>query len=100
MKNLNFLKIQKRGGVDPLPHIMDLYFLDDGSLIIIKLRLDNVRSIALIPPDKFEVVRTIGRNYLSHLSGKEAYDFLVEQNPTLAENGLSNRAKSKERVGT
>ena len=78
---------------------MDLYFLDDGSLIIVKPRLDNVKSITLIPPDQFEVVRTIGRNYLSHLSGKEAYDFLVEQNSTLVKNGLSSCAKSTERVG-
>ena len=69
---------------------MDLYFLDDGSLIIVKPTLDNVKSITLIPPDEFEVVRTIGRNYLSHLSGKEAYDFLVEQDPTLVKNGLPN----------
>ena len=95
-----FQKTTKRGGVDPLPHIMDLYFLDDGSLIIVKLSLDNVRSITLIPPDQFEVVTTIGRNYLSHLSGKEAYDFLVEQNPTLVKNGLSNRTEYKKRVGT
>ena len=74
---------------------MELYFLDDGSLII-----NKVRSITLIPPTEFEIVRTIGSHYLSHLSGKEAYDFLVEQNPTLAKNGLSNRAKCKERVGT
>ena len=81
---------------------MYLYFLDDGSLIITELSLDRTKvlSTTLIPPDQFEVVRTIGSNYLSHLSGKEAYDFLVEQNPTLAKNGLSNRAKSKERVGT
>ena len=38
--------------------------------------------------------------FLSHLWGKETYDFLVEQDPTLAKNGLSNRTKSKERVGT
>ena len=78
---------------------MDLYFLDDGSLIIVKPGLDNVKSITLIPPDQFEVVRTIGRNYLSHLSGKEAYDFLVEQNPTLVKNGLPNHTNYKKRVG-
>ena len=80
-----------------LPHHMDLYFLDDGSLIIVKL--DNVKSITLIPPDQFEVVRTIGRNYLSDLSGKEAYDFLAEQNPTLVKNGLSNITNYKKWVG-
>ena len=81
---------------------MELYFSDDGSLIIVELRLDktNVLSTTLIPPDQFKIIRTIGSDYLSHLSGKETYDFLVEQNSTLAKNGLSNHAKSKERVGT
>ena len=87
----------KKGWSRSLPHSMDLYFLDDGSLIIVNLRLDN--SITLIPPDQFEVVRTIGRNYLSHLTGKEAYDFLVEQNPTLVKNGLPNHTEYKKRVG-
>ena len=74
---------------------MELYFSDDRSLIIVELRLDktNVLSTTLIPPDQFKMIRTIGSDYLSHLSGKE-------QNSTLAKNGLSNRAKSKERVGT
>ena len=87
----------KKGWSRSLPHSMDLYFLDDGSLIIVKL--DNVKSITLIPPDQFEVVRTIGRNYLSDLSGKEAYDFLVEQDPTLVKNGLPNHTEYKKRVG-
>ena len=100
MKNLTLFEITKKGGVDPLPHIMDLYFLDDGSLIIVKTKLDNVKSITLIPPDEFEVVRTIGRNYLSDLSGKEAYDFLVEQNSTRVKNGLPNHTEYKKRVGT
>ena len=91
------MSFKKRGWSRSLPHSMDLYFLDDGSLIIVNLRLDN--SITLIPPDQFEVVRTIGRNYLSHLTGKEAYDFLVEQNPTLVKNGLSNITNYKKRVG-
>ena len=69
----------------PLPLIMKLYFLDDGSLII-----NKVRSITLIPPEQFEVVRTIGCHYLSHLSGKEAYDLLVEQSLSLGTNGLSS----------
>ena len=85
-----------KGWSRALPHNMNLYFLDDGSLIIIKL--DNVKSITLISPDEFEVVRTIGRNYLSDLSGKEAYDFLVEQDPTLVKNGLSNITNYKKRV--
>ena len=96
---MNFSKVyefEKEWGRS-LPHNMNLYFLDDGSLIIIKL--DNVKSITLIPPDQFEVVRTIGRNYLSDLSGKEAYDFLVEQDPTLVKNGLSNITNYKKRVG-
>ena len=92
--------MEKKDGVHSL--IMDLYYIDDGSLIITELSLDRTKvlSTTLIPPDKLKVVRTIGSDYLSHLSGKEAYDFLVEQNSTLAENGLSNRAKSKERVGS
>ena len=94
------IETNEKGWSKPLPLIMELYFLDDGSLIITKLRLDKVRSTTLIAPDQFEVVRNIGSHYLSHLSGKEAYDFLVEQNPTLAKNGLSKRAKSKERMGT
>ena len=73
---------------------MELYFLDDGSLII-----NKVRSTTLIPPDQFEVVRTIGCHYLSHLSGKEAYDLLVEQSLSLDKNGLSSSAKCKELVG-
>ena len=74
---------------------MELYFLDDESLII-----NKVRSITLIPPDQFEVVRTIGCHYLSHLSGKEAYDFLVEQSLSLDKDGLSSGTKCKEPVGT
>ena len=79
--------------------IMKLYFLDDGSLIIIKLRLDKVRSTTLIPPNQFEVVRTIGCHYLSHLSGKEAYDFLVEQSLSLDKDDLSSSTKCKEPLG-
>ena len=71
---------------------MKLYFLDNGSLII-----NKVRSTTLIPPDQFEVVRTIGCHYLSYLSGKEVYDLLVEQGPSLDKNGLSN---GKVSVGT
>ena len=89
-------KNKQKGWGKPLPLIMELYFLDDGSLIITKLRLDNVRSITLIPPEQFEVVRTIGCHYLSHLSGKEAYDLLVEQSLSLDTNGLSS---SKVSVG-
>ena len=74
--------------------IMELYFLDDGSLII-----NKVRSTTLIPPDEFEVVRTIGCNYLSQLSGKEAYDLLVEQSLSQVKNGLSSGTKCKEPVG-
>ena len=88
-------KTKEKGGARPYPLIMELYFLDDGSLII-----NKVRSITLIPPDHFEVVRTIGCHYLSHLSGKEAYDFLVEQNHSLGKDGLSSSTKCKEPVGT
>ena len=82
-----------------LPLIMKLYFLDDGSLIITKLRLDNVISTTLIPPDQFEVARTIDCHYLSHLSGKEAYVLLVDQSLSLDKNGLSSSTKCKEPVG-
>ena len=76
--------------------IMELYFLDDGSLVINKIRSG---STTLIPPDQFEVVRTIGCHYLSQLSGKEVYDFLVEQTLSLVKNGLSSGTKYKEPVG-
>ena len=67
------------------PYIIKLYFLDDGSLII-----DKHTSITLIPSNQFEIVRTIGSRYLSHLSGKEAYDFLVAESFALDKNGLSS----------
>ena len=67
------------------PYIIKLYFLDDGSLII-----DKHTSITLIPSDQFEIIRTIGCHYLSHLSGKEAYDFLVAESFVLDKNGLSS----------
>ena len=51
---------------------MELYFLDDGSLII-----NTPKSIQLI--EDVEIVRTIGRHYLSGLSGKEAYAILVDK---------------------
>ena len=66
-----------------------LYFLDDGSLIV-----DKYTSIKLIPSDQFEIVRTIGCHYLSNLSGKEAYDFLVAESFPLVKNELSNSNKS------
>ena len=66
-----------------------LYFLDDGSLIV-----DKYTSVKLIPSDQFEIVRTIGCHYLSNLSGKEAYDFLVAESFPLVKNELSNSNKS------
>ena len=80
---------------------MKLYFLDDGSLIIAKLSLDKtiVRSITLIPPDQFKVVRTIGCRYLRQLSGNEAYDLLVEQSLSLDKDDLSGCTKCKKPVG-
>ena len=92
--NKPYKKTKEKGWDKPLPLIMELYFLDDGSLII-----NKVRSTTLIPPDQFEIVRTIGCHYLSHLSGKEAYDLLVEQSLSLDKNGLSSSTKSKEPVG-
>ena len=68
---------------------MKLYFLDDGSLII-----DKPTSIQLISSDQFEIVRTIGCHYLSHLSGKEAYDFLVAESLQVVKNELSSCKKS------
>ena len=55
---------------------MDLYFLDDGSLII-----NTAKSTKLIPV-----------NYWLSLikSPIEAHDFLVEQNLSLDKNGLSS----------
>ena len=69
-----------------------LYFLDDGSLII-----DDKTSTTLIPPDHFEIVRTIGCHYLSNLSSKEVYDFLVAESRQVVKNELSN---SNEPMGT
>ena len=71
------------------PYCVKLYFLDDGSLII-----DKYTSITLIASDQFEIVRTVGCHYLSNLSGKEAYDFLVAESFPLVKNELSNSNKS------
>ena len=68
---------------------MKLYFLDDGSLII-----DQPTSIQLISSDQFEIVRTIGCHYLSHLLGKEVYDFLVAESLQVVKNELSSCKKS------
>ena len=65
-----------------------LYFLDDGSLII-----DKSTSTTLIPSDHFEIVRTTGCHYLSHLSGKEVYDSLVAEHSPLVKNEHSNSHK-------
>ena len=48
---------------------MELYFLDDGSLII-----NTPKSLQLI--EDVEIVRTIGCHFLSGLSGKDAYAIL------------------------
>ena len=66
---------------------MELYFLDDGSLII-----NTPKSIQLI--EEIEIVRTIGCHYLSGLSGKEAYAILVEKFCSLGNNGASNYEES------
>ena len=68
---------------------MKPYFLNDGSLII-----DKPTSIQLISSDQFEIVRTIGCHYLSHLSGKEVYDFLVAESLQVVKNELSSCKKS------
>ena len=69
-----------------------LYFLDDGSLIIDEKTYD--KTTTLVPSDQFEIVRTIGCHYLSHLSGKEAYDFLVAESLQVVKNELSSCKKS------
>ena len=66
---------------------MELYLLDDGSLII-----NTPKSIQLI--EEVEIVRTIGCHYLSGLSGKEAYAILVEKFCSLGNNGVSNYEES------
>ena len=66
---------------------MELYLLDDGSLII-----NTPKSIQLI--EEVEIVRTIGCHYLSGLSGKEAYAILVEKFCSLGNNGISNYEES------
>ena len=71
---------------------MELYFLDDGSLII-----NKPTSIRLIKEVDWEIVRNIGCHYLGGLSGKEAYDILAEKFCLLGKNGLSS---SKESIRT
>ena len=66
---------------------MELYFLDDGSLII-----NTPKSIQLI--EEVEIVRTIGCHYLSGLSGKEAYVILAEKFCSLDKNGVSSSEES------
>ena len=90
-------KLKKRNKT--LPLIVDLYFLDDGSLIIDKTTtLSN--SITLVPTDKFKIVKTTGSHYLSQLSEKEAYDFLIGQSLSRDKNGLSSGTKREESVDT
>ena len=61
---------------------MELYFLDDRSLII-----NKPKSIQLI--EDVEIVRTIGQYYLSGLSGKDAYAILVDKFCASDRNGVS-----------
>ena len=79
----NYLTCKRMG-----PYITQLYFLDDGSLII-----DKYTSITLIPSEQFEIVRSIGCHYLSNLSGKEAYVLLTAESSPLDKNELSNSHK-------
>ena len=55
---------------------MLLYFLDDGSLILYD---EDNRCQTLFQSDDFDIKRVVGQNYLSGLSGQEAYDFLYKQ---------------------
>ena len=48
---------------------MELYILDDGSII-----LEDLKSIKLI--EDVTIVRNKGNHYLSHLTGKEVFEFL------------------------
>ena len=87
MKSSGFLKDRvfentKRGGVGPLPHIMELI-------------INKVKSITLPPKIDFELDRT-----KPFKSQKESYVFLVKQNHSLVKNGLPNHTKYKKRVGT
>ena len=66
---------------------MELYFLDDGSLII-----NTPKSIQLI--EVVDIVRTVGCHYLSGLNGTEAYDILVEKFCLLDKNGVSSCEES------
>ena len=74
------------------------YFLDGGSLII-----DKHTAITYIASEQFEIVKTVGCNYLSNLTGKEAYDLLNNENNEniqLDPNGLSSSTKCEECMGT
>ena len=66
---------------------MELYFLDNGSLVIVK-----PTSIQLV--EEVEIVRTIGCHRFSGLSGKEVYAILVENELSRSED--SNRTEDKE----
>ena len=68
---------------------MELYFLDDGSLII-----NKSTSIQLIKEVDWEIVRNIGSHYLCGLSGKEAYAILAEKFCSLGTNGVSSCEES------
>ena len=69
---------------------MLLYFLDDRSLILYD-EDKCCQSITLFQSDDFDIKRVVGQNYLSGLSGQEAYDFLYNQ---ICENGISSSKKS------
>ena len=84
---MNPIKLKKRNKTLPLS--IELYFLDDGSLIVKTTRLSN--QITLVPAGKFEIVRT---------TGKEAYDFLAGQSLSRDKNGLLSGTKRGESVGT
>ena len=76
---------------------MKLYFLEDGSLIIVKLYTDGtVRSTTLISPKHFEVVDSY---YLRSLSGKEAFDLLTTPDFLYPDNlSLDNLSQDSQNV--
>ena len=83
---------------------MQLYFLDDGSLVIAEQNFNKTKVLAttLLFQDDFEIVRNKGQNYLSNLSGQEVFDLLVRESEQSDEDNLSlNGCKSDlEQIGT
>ena len=69
---------------------MQLYFLDDGSLIIDDVE-ESGRCFTLVKSNDFEIARVVGQHFLSGKTGQDALDFLYKQ---LDENVISSSKKS------